>query len=153
MKRILPLLTLAVLGILLASCSTFESRAKARAATYDSLSPAQRAKLKEGVIELGDTPDMVYIALGEPDEKTEKNSAAKHEQIWIYNSYHRDFEGTAQTGFRRVVFFDPRAKRYLIYNEPVFSDLYSINTEERIRITFENGKVTSLEQPKAPTSK
>jgi hypothetical protein len=152
MKRPLALALLSLLAVLVAGCDTFERRAHQRADTYATLSPEAREKLKKGVIEVGDTTDMVYIALGEPNEKRETAKGQTHREIWIYNSYYRDYAGTANTGYRRTLVFDPKSKRYFVYYEPVFADVYEVNSEERIRIEFENGKVVAIEQPKSPAA-
>ena len=141
---LLCLLTLA----LLAGCDTFAHRSREKADTFAALSPEEREKLKRGVIELGNTPDMVYIALGRPDEQHEKTTPQGVEKIWVYNEYHEDFAGTVRTGYRRVLLFDPVRKRYTVYYDPMFANVYREDTEERIRIKFRNGKVTEIEQPK-----
>ncbi len=57
----------AVLGaIALAGCNGVSSRIQEKAAVYATLSPAIQKDLREGIIHPGDTPDMVYIALGAP---------------------------------------------------------------------------------------
>lgn len=141
---------LALLAAVFAGCSTFESRSREKAATFASLSPAEREKLKHGVIELGNTPDMVYIALGHPDERHESTNAQRRRTVWVYNSYFQDYEGSFHTGYRRFVVYDPIRKRYNVFFEPTYTDVYSEHEEERIRITFENGHVIAIEQPKSP---
>jgi hypothetical protein len=152
MKRLLPLLLASMLAGLLAGCDTFARRAQARADTFAALDPATRAKLEHGTIEIGYTPDMVYIALGEPDEKSETVSAATREETWIYNTYRRDYAGTAHAGYRRFLVYDPKAKRYRVYSEPVYADVYELNAQENIRVIFTDGKVSALEQPKPPAA-
>src|SRR5512142_1733773 len=108
-----PILILTLfLSVMLAGCDTFEHRSKQKADTFAALSPAEREKLRRGVIELGNTPDMVYIALGRPDEQHEKTTPQGKEVTWIYNSYHQDYAGTLNTGYRRILLFDPVARRY-----------------------------------------
>ena len=130
-------------------CRTFESRSKERSATFESLSPAEQEKLRRGVIELGNTPDMVYIALGRPDEMKEKTTAAGRETTWIYNSYHEEYEGNVHAGYRRILVFDPGRRRYVVFYQPVYTDVFSEHKEEHIRITFVNDRVTVIEQPKS----
>lgn len=143
----------ALLVLALASCDTFERRSHEKAATFESLSSAERDKLKRGVIEIGNTPEMVYIALGRPDEKHESTTAGGNELVWVYNSYHEDYEGNVHTGYRRVLVWDPRLRRYFVFFDPVYTDVYSEHTEENIRIKFKNGKVAEIEQPKSRTAR
>lgn len=139
----LLLFTLAFTG-----CDTFERRSHERASTFASLAPAEQEKLRRGVIEIGNTPDMVYIALGRPDETHETSTAEGRETVWIYNSYHQEYEGDVHTGYRRILVFDPARRRYTVFYQPVYTDVYSEHTEERIRITFKNDKVAIIDQPK-----
>ncbi|HEY0946363.1 MAG TPA: hypothetical protein VGD81_13890 [Opitutaceae bacterium] len=139
---------LAGLALVAAGCSTFESRSKEKSYVFNTLDPATRARLKERNIVVGDTMDMVYIALGAPDEKREKVERAGTETVWIYNAYWQEYQGEALLGYRRVVFFDRRSKTYRVYYEPVRESVYSQHEEERIRVNFKDGKVTVVEQAK-----
>ncbi|HWL17307.1 MAG TPA: hypothetical protein VNR00_16995 [Opitutus sp.] len=147
MKRLI-LLPLLLVATLLAGCDTFDRRSKEKAATFESLSPEEREKLRRGVIELGNTPDMVYIALGRPDQRRESDTGQGREMTWIYNTYHREYEGNFHSGYRRILVYDPVRKRYLVYYEPIYTDVYSEHEEEHIRIIFRDGRVVAIEQPK-----
>jgi len=147
MKPLL-LLCLSLFILTLTGCDTFDRRSQEKASTFASLAPEEREKLRRGVIEIGNTPDMVYIALGRPDEKHESTTAQGRETTWIYNSYHQEYEGNVHTGYHRILVFDPVRRRYSVFFEPVYTDVYSEHTEEHIRITFVNDKVTVIEQPK-----
>lgn len=132
----------------LTGCDTFEHRTQEKAATFAMLGPEEKEKLRRGEIDIGNTPDMVYIALGRPDEKYDTTTAQGKETVWVYNSYHQEYEGNVHTGYHRIVLFDPVRKRYAVYFEPVYADVYSEHQEEHIRVTFVNDKVTTIEQPK-----
>lgn len=144
-----PLLfSLAILTIALAGCDTFDRRSQERASTFSTLAPEEREKLRRGIIEIGNTPDMVYIALGKPDESRETATAEGREVVWIYNSYHQEYEGNIRTGYRRILVFDPVRNRYVVFYEPLYTDVFSHHTEENIRIVFKNDRVALIEQPK-----
>ena len=142
------LLGAALFVSLLAGCDTFEHRSKEKAPVFASLTPEQREKLKHGTIEIGNTPDMVFIALGAPDEKLDTITADGLETVWVYYSYYQQYEGNLQTGIHRLMLYDVRRRTYSVYCDPVYSDLYSEQAEENIRINFRDGKVTQIEQPK-----
>ncbi|GAB1488977.1 hypothetical protein MASR2M8_14280 [Opitutaceae bacterium] len=137
-----------VVAAVLAGCSTFERRAEEKSATFNQLDEATRQRLKERDIMVGDTQDMVYIALGVPDEKRDRISLDGSETTWIYNAYWQEYQGKALVGYRRHVIFDARSQRYRVYYTPVEQSVYAQREEERIRVTFNNGKVTSIEQVK-----
>jgi len=143
------LFTLSWLALVLAGCDTFDRRSQEKASTFESLAPEEREKLRRGVIEVGNTPDMVYIALGRPDEKRDTVTAEGRETVWIYNTYHREYEGNIHSGYRRILVYDPVRKRYVVFFEPVYTDVYSEHTNEHIRITFKDDRVAIIEQPKS----
>lgn len=148
MKKPLPLLFLAALGaaFCLAGCDTFESRAKEKSEVYDALSSGTQKRLERGKISPGDTEDMVYIALGDPDEKREVTTSDGTRNVWIYRTYWEQYEGSAWVGWHRVIV--PAGRGYVIYHEPITRDLYRTHVDEVIRVTFANSKVTAVEQNK-----
>lgn len=147
-KYLLPLLAAAAL-ILAAGCQTVDSRIKENPQLFASLDAATQAKIKQGIIDLGFTEDMVYLALGAPDQKREARSAAGVQTVWIYNTYFERYDGTDFIGYRRRVYFDPYLRTYRFHYMPVFAEAYRSEVEERIRVVFENGKVSVIEQSKA----
>ena len=146
--RIPLLFSLAALTLAFAGCDTFDKRSQEKASTFAALAPEEREKLRRGVIEIGNTPDMVYIALGRPDETRETATPEGRESTWIYNTYHQEYEGNIRTGYRRILLFDPVRKRYTVFYDPVYTDVFSHHEEENIRIVFRDDRVVMIEQPK-----
>ncbi|MDD2765456.1 MAG: hypothetical protein PHE83_15955 [Opitutaceae bacterium] len=146
--RTLIRLLLGFSALVLAACSTVDSRIQENPGVFAKLDPATQAKIKQGIIELGFTTDMVYIALGRPDETREHVDAGGRETIWKYTTYYERYEGTVYTGYRRFVYWDKRVKAYRVYHEPVFRDVYSGHRETFIRVIFKDGRVTIIEQTK-----
>lgn len=142
------LLPLALLA-LLAGCSTVDKRIQEKSSVFAGLDAATQEKLRQGVVEIGYTPDMVYIALGQPDDKREKVSATGREITWIYSSYTQEYAGTGVAGHRRTLVRDPATQRTYIMWEPVVVDVYNNRIDDRIRISFRDGKVTVIEQAKS----
>lgn len=134
--------------LLFAGCQSVESRIKEKPEVFASVDRATQEKIKQGIIDLGYTEDMVYLALGNPDQKRESVTASGRTLTWIYNTYYTRYEGTAMMGYHRRVYFDPYLRTYRLYYMPVFADTYSEDKEERIRIVFTDGKVSSIEQAK-----
>lgn len=132
----------------LAGCQTVESRIKEKPEVFASVDKATQDKIKQGIIELGFTEDLVYVALGQPDQKRETVNATGRTLTWIYNTYYDRYDGTGFAGYHRSVYYDPYLRAYRMYYRPVFADTYTQEKEERIRIVFENGKVTVIEQAK-----
>jgi hypothetical protein len=130
----------------LAGCNTFERRAEEKAAVFRALDPATQARLEARQIEVGDTQDMVYIALGVPDEKREHLTPSGRTATWVYSAYWQEYQGTRLVGFRRDVVYDPGSKSYRVLHTPDYQPVYAPRMEERVRITFQDGRVTVVEQ-------
>jgi hypothetical protein len=132
---------------LAAGCSTFQGRATEKAAVFGALDPATQARLKDGRLQPGDTVDMAYIALGEPDEKRDQLTAEGSAVVWIYHTYWRDYQGEEVVGYQPVRPGSPKAGPPLY--APVTHSVYQDREEEYLRVTFKDGKVTVIERPKA----
>jgi hypothetical protein len=137
-------------GILLAvtGCQTVDTRIKEKPEVFASLDKAVQDKIKQGIIEIGYTPDMVYLALGSPSEKREKITKEGQSEIWVYSTYYDDYSGVSPLGYHRRVYFDPMINAYRIYYSHVYADTYAVEKEERIRVTFHDGKAVVIEQSK-----
>ena len=140
------LISLLLLG--LAGCSTFEKRSEEKSAVFAALDTEAQEKLSQGIVEIGYSPDMVYIALGSPDSKSEHTTAEKTDLVWIYSAYYSEYRGTSNVGYRRMVHYDPKTKSHIVYYEPVQVDHYEERVEDRIRVTFRDGKVAVIEKAK-----
>jgi hypothetical protein len=132
----------------LAGCDTFKSRAREKSEVYDSLSPRTQKRLERGKINPGDSTDMVYIALGEPDEKRDVTTARGTGTVWVYRTYWEQYEGSAWVGWHREIEPAPGGRGYVIFHEPITQDVYRTHIDEVIRVTFADGKVTVVEQNK-----
>ena len=72
-------LVLAVVG-----CSTTNSRIRKHQQTFDALPEIVQQNLRGGTIDVGYTPEMVFIALGEPDRKVDRVSEDGMSQVWTW---------------------------------------------------------------------
>lgn len=136
------IIAIVLLGV--TACSTFESRAREKSDVFESLPSHEQKRLERGVIRVGDTEDMVYIALGRPDEKRAVDTADGRRDVWSYRSYWQEYASTEWIGWHRSIVPGPRG--FVIFHEPVTANIYRTHDEERIRVTFQNGRVVSVEQ-------
>ena len=137
------------LALLLAGCATPEKRIQQNQELFDSFPVAAQARIRGGQIDLGFTPDMVRIALGEPHRQTLRRSADGEVEIWFYfdstRRYDRqrvDIDGLGVSG--------PGGLRSV-------SGSAWINVEQnreyvRTRVEFRNGVAIAIEEP-APSDK
>lgn len=124
-------------------CSTPQTRAKEHAELFAAFSPETQARLEAGQPAVGDTKEMVYIALGEPDTiLTRTDETGVVYDIWSYDGiyYTRDTFWRHPSMFRRH-----RRNGYdYFYSGPEYVDVQ--HEYERLRIEFDSGKVKAIEQ-------
>lgn len=147
MKTPLALIS-CVAALMLAGCSTVQSRIEEKSAVFNALPAETQSRIQQGLIDVGYTPDMVYIAMGKADRVVERSTGEGSETVWIYNDYYQEYEGSHFAGYRRSVYYDPRIRAYRVYYQPVHADVYRDRAEEVARVVFKDGKVTSIEQVK-----
>ena len=148
MKR--PFFSTLLLAVLawLTGCQTVDDRIKQKPEVFAAVDKATQDKIKQGIIDLGYTEDMVYLALGAPDQKRETVSATGRTVTWIYSTYYDRYDGAQFAGYHRSVYFDPYLGAYRVYYRPVYAESYSQEKQERIRIVFKDGKASVIEQTK-----
>jgi len=141
----------AVLSLLLfsAGCQTVETRIKEKPNVYAGLDKTTQDMIKQGIIGIGYTEDMVYLALGSPDQMRESVTADSRTLLWIYNSYSSYYDGPYMTGYYGYgyPYYPYYYRPYAYYWPPPFAG-YHTEKEERIRVTFSGGKVTAIDQVK-----
>ena len=143
-SSLLPVL--AVAGMFLSvGCASFDTRTDEKSYVFNGLPAETKQRLKDGEIHIGDTTDMVYIALGDPSEKRELVTREGKKTTWIYASYHREYEGEAFTGYQRVVTRHGLVGGYRVTYVPVSEAVYSDHVDERFRVTFNDGFVTEID--------
>lgn len=142
------LFALTCLALLLGGCSTIPSRIEEKSTAFAALDADTQNKIRRGQVEVGYSPDLVYIALGTPDERLSKTSTSGTTETWIYNSYRQEYLGNARTGYRQYVVIDPKTRQAVVIYEPVYSSVYRDRVDERIRINFKASQVESIEQVK-----
>ncbi len=142
------LLLLLCLTVLMTGCSTVANRIQEKSATFNALDAPTQARLSQGTIAIGDTTDMVYIAIGRPDRVRETATAEGHNQTWVYTFHWQEYEGSRHLGHRRQTYFNPRTKTVQVYYEPIHADVYREREEEYMRVIFQDGRVTAIERTK-----
>ena len=145
-RSLAPLFLASVLA--LAGCNTTSSRIRQKAEVFASLPAADQERLRQGNVAIGDSPDMVFIAIGAPDRRIERLSTGPLKMEWVYRRYFERYSGTAFAGYRRVVGFDRATGRRIVFTEPVYADVYRGETEEHLRILFEDNRVSAIEELK-----
>lgn len=70
----------------LTGCEDIESRIKEKMDAFSQLSPEAQARIRNQNIALGDSADMVYIALGKPNATEKATGASGPTEILVYKN-------------------------------------------------------------------
>lgn len=81
LKILLPLVAVAVL----AGCSTPQSRAQRNPELLASLPPEVQERVQRGEIDIGDSQEVVRVALGKPDRRYTELTEAGRTEVWAYH--------------------------------------------------------------------
>ncbi len=137
-----PLLLLLALGlsVFLAACSsTPEDRIAKNSALFDTLPPPVRQKIRAGEVDLGFTPEMVRLALGEPTRVFSRQTEAGAAELWVYHNNGPRFSFGVGVG---------SFGRHSATSVGVSSSTGGYDPEEKMRVEFRNGSVTAVEYVK-----
>ncbi len=146
MNRLRTACVLLPLALLLAGCATPAKRIQQNQELFDTFPVAAQARIRGGQIDLGFTPDMVRIALGEPQRKTLRRAADGETEIWLYLDSVRRYD-RQRVDIDGLSLSAPGGLRSLGVSA-------WINVEQsrefvRVRVEFQNGVATAIEEPVA----
>ncbi len=134
MKSAALVLTMSLL-MLVASCASPESRIERHRAAFDAWSPEVREKVRAGHIDLGFTPEMVRVALGDPERVFTRTTAQGVAEGWVYAR-----RGPA---FSFGLGFGGGHGATAMGGGVEFGDTF--HGDEALRVIFENGRVAAIE--------
>lgn len=136
MKLLSTIFTVVVL-IGLAGCSSPETRIQRNPEAFARLSPEQQELVKQGKVAIGFDAEAVRLAVGDPDRTWTRTDAEGQSEIWTYTTYEDGAGHPLYTGWYHRYHY-PSAGYYL--NTP------SRETREYYKVTFREGRVTTVEQ-------
>jgi hypothetical protein len=133
-----PTHTLSVLAclILLAGCATPESRIADNRTAFERYSPEVQQKIKSREVDVGFTPEMVVMALGEPARKFMRKTEAGDTEVW---SYHDD---SPKFSFGLGIGSGGRGSSV---GGGVGVSTGGYDPDEKIRVEFRGGTVTAVD--------
>ena len=126
-----------------AGCATTpQDRVRRHAALFASFPPEIQAKVLEGRVEPGFTPDMVRLALGRPDRVITRMTPDGETVVWLYT------EAVPETWSEPVPVYWPYRTAsgiYRWYPDIFWSYRTAWRERDAARIEFRDGKVTAVE--------
>lgn len=122
---------------LLAACSTTpEQRIAKNSALFDTYPPQIRQKIRAGEVEIGFTPDMVRLALGEPSRVFSRQTETGAAELWVYLDKGPRFSIGVGVG---------TYGRHSASSVGVSTSTGGYDPEEKMRVEFRDGRVTAVE--------
>ena len=91
------------LALLVTGCETdggIAARTREKSAVYATLKVSEKRFIDKGVIAIGFTPDMVYVAMGHPSKVESKDYPEGKRELWTYSRYYPNYD--PGTGFKTV---------------------------------------------------
>ena len=124
---------------LLSACSTPETRIADRRAVFDALPAEVQQKIRGGKVEIGFTPDMVRMALGEPARIFMRQTETGATEVWIYHDEGPHFGlgiGIGSGGYHSAV----GGGLALLTGAD--------DPDEKVRVVYRDGRVSEIETAK-----
>jgi len=91
-----------LLGLFLVGCATPESRIKENPELFAGFPPDVQENVRAGIIKVGYDKNMVYIALGNPDRTSMRETADGAVEVWIFTDTYTTTERKYISGPTRV---------------------------------------------------
>lgn len=138
-KKILSIAVLCALAALATGCSSTASRIQKNQQYFDTLPADAQANIRAGKVDIGYTPEMVQIAIGEPSRRYTRTTERGSSEVWAYASKAPALSigiGVGGGGGHTAV------------GTGVGVTTGGDRSDDKIRVIFEGGKVTSVEQSK-----
>jgi hypothetical protein len=126
--------------VAMAGCATPAYRIRNNPEAFNRLTPEQQNLIRKGQIAVGFDPQMVELALGEPDHVTTRTTAEGVSEIWRYTTYDLPDGAPLYRGWYH---------RYYCWGDPLFPyylDYPYRREHDHFRVTFKSGKVVSIEE-------
>ncbi len=131
--------TMVVAGVvgLVAGCSTVDSRVKQHEAAFNTWPAEVQQKVRDKQVDVGFTPEMVLVALGEPARKVTRTTAQGQGEVWLYEDKSPKFSIGLGVG-------SMRGNTGVGGGVTVGDNMW--RGDESMRVIFEGGQVTAVER-------
>jgi hypothetical protein len=122
-----------------AGCASTDSRIHSHQQAFDSWPAEVQQRVREGKVDVGFTPEMVKISIGDPDRTSVRTTAQGTAEVWSYADRGPKFSFGLGLG-------TSRGSSAFGGGVTVGNDRWE--RDEVMRIIFEGGKVAAIERKK-----
>ncbi len=130
---------LAAAAFLSACSSTPDSRITKSESAFNQYPADVQQKIRAGEVDIGFTPEMVHLALGEPSREFNRQTETGTVELWVYHDKGPRFSfgiGVGSFG------------RHSATSVGVSTSTGGYDPEEKMRVEFRDGRVTAVEYVK-----
>lgn len=127
-----------MLLVLAAGCGTLDQRISSKQEQFNAWPADVQEKIRAGRVDIGFTPDQVLVAMGEPVRKYQRTTTEGKSEVWAYTGSKVGFSIGLGVGSYRG---GGAYAGGVAYETPTYGA-----EDERVRIVFENDRVTSVEK-------
>ncbi len=138
MKKLSLFISLAAVAVVV-GCSTPESRIGRSPESFNKLGAGDQQLIREGKVAVGFTPEMVRLALGEPDLVYTRTDANGENEAWSYTTYETEAGVMLYRGHYHRYACDP-------FYYPYYTSSASRRTREYLKGVFVGGVVSLIEK-------
>jgi len=131
-----------LVAVVLSGCATPDARIRRNQELFETFSPDVQARIRAGQVDIGFTPEMATMALGEPDRTYTRRTATGIYTVWSYTDRHSSTQRKMVSGTFRV---RDHAGRVRTVQDSVWMDVPVQHEFEHLRIEFEADRVTAVE--------
>jgi len=143
MFRNLGIFFLLVLISSFTGCSTPASRIKKYPELFATCTPAVQENIKKGLIEVGYTKDMVFLALGRPVAVFDRETSVVKTEVWSYSDMHV----WSEPGPVGMWYYYRDSRGRIHYMRDMTWGYRTYSREyESMRVEFEGEKVKAIER-------
>lgn len=140
MHPIASALCLVSVALLAACSSTPDARIAKNQAAFGGYPAAVQQKIRAGEVDVGFTPEMVRLALGEPAREFNRQTEGGTAEIWVYHDNGPRFSFGVGVG--------GAVGRHSGAGVGLSTTTGGYDPEEKMRVEFRDGKVTAIEYVK-----
>ena len=130
--------------LLLAGCASPARRIQQNQELFDSFPVASQARIRGGQIDLGFSPDMVRIALGEPQRKLLRRAPDGDAECWLYLDVIRQYD-RQRADVDGLSLSTPGGTRAV--GGSLWINVLQEREFVRLRVEFRAGAVSAIEEP------
>ena len=120
-----------------------QRRIRERQATFDTFPAETQERISNGIVLIGDTKDMVWMAFGPPSRLFSRITEGGTNVVWSYSSYQTTYTTVPESS---LIFYSPsRVDRRFPATGTRWVEIPETTVFERRRVEFQEDKVFAIE--------